>query len=419
MPILSLAAVEYQDPTAGGPGPEAASVCLALARAESSKTFDAHNTPPGDWCFSIYLRARDRPAPVTLVLRDADGASSLTLTPGPVWSRHDVRRESRVGNVSGELFLGEPGHEVPILTDCLFSYPQLEAGRYPTSIIGGRTDRQPWAIYDDAEQAIRARAAADDAAGTPSSIDGKLVLTATPLLQHVREPVFALRATKGLHDAVFLHGTATRPRAVGLLGPDWAGAIPIPLAPAAMMDVADAFAVPAIVDPDGKPLGESSTAVIHADADMRALVDSLGRQPYDLMALDSRDFEKVIAHLLDRDGYEVKLQPKSGRGHPDHGIDILAVRKRGAGQFLMGIQCKRYATGNKVSGEMVRALMGSLLWSNLSRGVLVTTDEFQPQAFEYEAGAPRKVGLELELVDYHRLVRWLKVYGRCDADEQP
>ncbi|MBN8610268.1 MAG: restriction endonuclease [Deltaproteobacteria bacterium] len=184
-----------------------------------------------------------------------------------------------------------------------------------------------------------------------------------------------------------------------------------------MADVADAFAVPAIVGPDGRPLGETSPAIVHADADMRALVDSLGRQPYDLMTLDPREFEKIVAHLLDRDGYEVKLQPKSGRGHPDHGIDILAVRKQGVGQFVMGIQCKRKNTDNKVSGAMVRELMGSLLWSNLDRGVLVTTSEFQPQAFEYEQGAPHKAGVALDLVDYHRLVRWLKVYGRSDEDD--
>lgn len=209
---------------------------------------------------------------------------------------------------------------------------------------------------------------------------------------------------------------------VGPLTDEWRGAIPLPLSAEAMRDAGEALDIPTLVGPDGRPLTEQSAQVIVAATSMRDVLREVAKTPTDLRRMDPGQFEALVAHLLDRDGYQVKLQPKSGRSNPDHGFDIFAIQKSGVGRFLFGVQCKRYSESNVVSGEVIRSLRGALGVHNelhggsLVRLALVTTSSFAPQAMsyaeEYEARyLEGKVEFELDLVDYEDLVRWIGSYA--------
>jgi restriction endonuclease len=79
--------------------------------------------------------------------------------------------------------------------------------------------------------------------------------------------------------------------------------------------------------------------------DFRRMIRNVKAEPRELLTLDSRQFEELVAELWRRLGYEIELTAKT----KDNGRDIIAVRKVEASvRFL--IECKRYSPSNKVGG---------------------------------------------------------------------
>jgi len=105
------------------------------------------------------------------------------------------------------------------------------------------------------------------------------------------------------------------------------------------------------------------------------LIDAILQSPDLLHSVSPREFEIVVAELLERVGFErVQLTPQSGDG----GRDILATARVGGIPMVCAVECKRFAPENKVGVEFVRALLGTISTpdTKANMGILVTTSGF-------------------------------------------
>lgn len=86
--------------------------------------------------------------------------------------------------------------------------------------------------------------------------------------------------------------------------------------------------------------------------------------------LNWRQFEQLIAQMLEFDGYQVELM----NGTKDGGVDVVAVRDLGAaGLFKSVWQAKKLRTDRKVQLSVVRELADTRLEHGASKAIIVTT----------------------------------------------
>ncbi|MBX3330550.1 MAG: restriction endonuclease [Nitrospira sp.] len=122
-----------------------------------------------------------------------------------------------------------------------------------------------------------------------------------------------------------------------------------------------------------------------------------------LHSIQPRRLEELIAEAYIREGYkDVILTPYSA----DRGRDVIvSATLPGIGTIKIVDQVKRYKSGNKVTADEVRALIGVLTRDqDVSKGVVTTTAEFASRIHEeLKAFLPSR----LELKNGKALVEWL------------
>lgn len=105
-----------------------------------------------------------------------------------------------------------------------------------------------------------------------------------------------------------------------------------------------------------------------------------------LAAMDWMDFEQLIRDVFERefgkDGGEVKVT----RASRDHGVDAVAFDPDPIRGGKIIIQAKRYT--DTVSVSAVRDLYGTILNEGANKGILVTTADYGPDAYEFAKGKP-------------------------------
>jgi len=93
-----------------------------------------------------------------------------------------------------------------------------------------------------------------------------------------------------------------------------------------------------------------------------------------------RQFEELIGHLLESDGWSVEVT----RGSRDGGIDVIAtIEDPTLGPLRSLWQAKKYAPTNKVKLHEVRELAGVLTRDNATKGLMVTTSRLTRGAIEW------------------------------------
>lgn len=114
--------------------------------------------------------------------------------------------------------------------------------------------------------------------------------------------------------------------------------------------------------------------------DFRRMMREIKIKPQEMLKLDPRQFEELVAELWRSLGYETELTART----KDGGRDIVAVRRFEANvRFL--IECKRYDPSHKVGVELVRALYGVRMHERATKGILATTSSFTRGAKEFFA----------------------------------
>lgn len=105
-----------------------------------------------------------------------------------------------------------------------------------------------------------------------------------------------------------------------------------------------------------------------------------------LLDLNARQFEQRVGLLLKDLGWgNVNVTGGSGDG----GVDVQAIHE---GQKWV-VQCKRYAVGNRVAPNDVRALIGTIELEKADGGLLVTTSYFTPQGYRHAKAARYRIDL--------------------------
>jgi restriction system protein len=161
------------------------------------------------------------------------------------------------------------------------------------------------------------------------------------------------------------------------------------------------FARNGLLGPDGKPLTPQNENLVlaHVRAADAALLDSVLKNKASIHSLSPRQFEELVAHVLERFGYSVTLTPAT----KDGGLDIYAAVNDRLGQFLYVVECKKFAPDRPVGVGLVRALYGTVEEKRASAGLLVTTSHFTSGAQAFQ----RQLESRLSLRDYVELRKWL------------
>jgi restriction system protein len=146
---------------------------------------------------------------------------------------------------------------------------------------------------------------------------------------------------------------------------------------------------------------EKLMALISVDFDRISaeLIRELTRHPGGLYSLTSRQFEELIAEILNRHGWETAL---TGRG-PDNGVDIVAIRLDRFTRRKLIVQCKRYSPHNKVGLSIVKELFATSVDQDGSHALLATTSWFTAPARNFEL----RHEFRLQLQDFNGIVQWL------------
>jgi len=118
-----------------------------------------------------------------------------------------------------------------------------------------------------------------------------------------------------------------------------------------------------------------------------------------LLEMDPFEFEHLICNLFSKIGLESKLT----RSSRDGGVDVIAFDPKPifGGKYV--IQAKRYR--NTVEVAAVRDLYGTMMNENASKGILVTTSSFGPDARNFAKDKP------IELIDGSHLLYMLQEQG--------
>jgi len=116
-----------------------------------------------------------------------------------------------------------------------------------------------------------------------------------------------------------------------------------------------------------------------------AVADQLSER-FNLAAMDWEDFEHLIREIFEKEftssGGEVRVSKASRDGRRR----CRGLRPRPDPRGKIVIQAKRYA--HTVGVSAVRDLYGTLMNEGATKGILVTTSDYGPDAYEFANGKP-------------------------------
>jgi len=105
-----------------------------------------------------------------------------------------------------------------------------------------------------------------------------------------------------------------------------------------------------------------------------------------LAAIDWEDFEHLIRELFEREFSQSGGEVKVTRASRDGGVDAVAFDPDPIRGGKIVIQAKRYT--NTVGVSAVRDLFGTVMNEGATKGILVTTSDYGPDAYEFAKGKP-------------------------------
>lgn len=122
-----------------------------------------------------------------------------------------------------------------------------------------------------------------------------------------------------------------------------------------------------------------------------------------IAAMDWQDFENLVREIFEKEfaqgGGEVKITQASRDG----GVDAIAFDPDPIRGGKIAIQAKRYT--NTVGVAAVRDLYGTVINEGATKGILITTADYGPDAYEFAKGKP------LTLLNGSNLLHLLEKHG--------
>ena len=102
--------------------------------------------------------------------------------------------------------------------------------------------------------------------------------------------------------------------------------------------------------------------------------------------MDWEDFEHLIRELFEKEFSKTGGEVKVTRSSRDAGVDVIVFDPDPLRGGKIVIQAKRYS--NTVTVSAVRDLYGTMLNEGANKGILVTTSDYGPDAYEFAKGKP-------------------------------
>jgi len=106
------------------------------------------------------------------------------------------------------------------------------------------------------------------------------------------------------------------------------------------------------------------------------LYEHFSKNSDQLTWLDWRQFEMLVAELLQAQGFETQLGP----GRADEGVDIRLLQRDPIGDILTLVQVKKYDKRIPIRLEAVQALHGMKEAEGANKSLFVTTSRYLPSA---------------------------------------
>lgn len=155
--------------------------------------------------------------------------------------------------------------------------------------------------------------------------------------------------------------------------------------------------------------GELSGNLIAQETAITLLLNKINQNQKilkDMPTSDWRIFEKLVAEIYRKFGYEIILTKRT----KDGGKDIIALSKDKSDKTeKILIECKHWK--NKVEVKQVRELVGvAITEDELPTGIiLATTSSFTKGAKDLRIHS--SISIELEIKDYKAILEWVKEYN--------
>ena len=107
---------------------------------------------------------------------------------------------------------------------------------------------------------------------------------------------------------------------------------------------------------------------------------------YNLAAMPWEDFEHLIRELFEKEFVQGGGEVKVTQASRDKGVDAIAFDPDPIRGGKIVIQAKRYT--NTVGVSAVRDLYGTVMNEGATKGILVSTSDYGPDAYEFASGKP-------------------------------
>jgi restriction system protein len=124
---------------------------------------------------------------------------------------------------------------------------------------------------------------------------------------------------------------------------------------------------------------------------------------FNLAAMDWEDFEQLIRELFEEEFKQAGGEVRITQASRDRGVDAIAFDPDPIRGGKIVIQAKRYT--NTVDVAFVRDLYGTVMNEGATKGILVTTSDYGPDAYEFAKSKP------LTLLNGSNLLHLLEKYG--------
>lgn len=135
----------------------------------------------------------------------------------------------------------------------------------------------------------------------------------------------------------------------------------------------------------------------------KEVIDGLDSRS-NLAAMDWEDFEQLVREIFEKEFKTLDGEVKVTQASRDGGVDAVAFDPDPIHGGKIVIQAKRYT--NTVGVGFVRELWGTVLNEGAMKGILITTADFGPDAYEFAKGKP------LVLMNGANLLYLLEKHGR-------
>jgi restriction system protein len=132
------------------------------------------------------------------------------------------------------------------------------------------------------------------------------------------------------------------------------------------------------------------------------VIDSVD-ETVNLAAMDWQDFEHLIREVFEKEFMSSGGDVKVTQASRDGGVDAIAFDPDPIRGGKIVIQAKRYT--NVVGVSAVRDLFGTTVNEGATKGILITTSNYGPDAYEFAKGKP------LTLLDGGNLLHLLEKHG--------